>query len=136
MTPTHIALHHSLTPDSGTVSWDAIRRYHKSKGWRDIGYHFGIEDIGGQYEILTGRMMTETGAHCIGLNQHSLGIVFVGDFDNHAPPDEQWKLGVRLVKSLITVFNIPVSSIIGHRDRADKTCPGRCFDMAKFRNEL
>lgn len=69
MTPTHIMLHHSLTKDSGTVSWGAIRRYHKEvNGWAREGYHAGIEMTmsGGSasWETFLGRPWTENGAHC------------------------------------------------------------------------
>ena len=101
------------------------------------GYHFGIERVGKRYEILCGRMMNEDGAHCIGLNGRSIGVCFIGNFDNVPPPCEQWDFGVRLVKSLISVFRVPVGNVRGHRAFASwKSCPGLRFDMDLFRRQL
>jgi len=136
----YIILHHSLTQDGKTVSWDAIRRFHTDElKWRDIGYHFGIELIGDHYEILTGRMMNEAGAHCkqYQMNQKSLGVCFVGNFDLEEPPQEQWNLGIKLVKCLLEVLEIPKSNVRGHREYAPyKSCPGKMFDLEKFAGEL
>ena len=116
MTPTRIILHNSDTKDSGTVSWSAIRRYHKDTlGWRDIGYHYGLELVGEEPEILVGRMMNEPGAHCRddGMNSRSLGICFVGKFDDKSPPEELWDTGIRLVRSLIEVFSLAPDDATG-----------------------
>ena len=139
MKPTHIILHHSLTKDGSSVSWDAIRRYHLSKKYDDIGYHYGVELVNDRYEIFVGRTMNQDGAHCIqsSMNHRSLGVILVGDFDNRPPPDDQWNLGVKLVSSLIDIFDIPPENVRAHRNYATyKTCPGRCFDMGRFRAEV
>ena len=138
MTPSHIIIHHSLTKDSETVSWDAIRRYHTEEMlWRDIGYHYGIERTGtDDYNIFAGRMMNEPGAHCkeMGMNRISLGICFVGNYDDENVPVEMWHLGIRLVKSLMDIFKIPAKHVKGHREFAGyKSCPGVNFDMGEFR---
>ena len=137
MKPQYIILHHSLTKDGKTVSWGAIRNYHVNHlGWRDIGYHLGIELIGGQYEILMGRMLNDTGAHCRGMNTKSIGICFVGNFDIEQPPLEQWWKGVKLARSLMEIFDIPAENVKGHTDFSPKTCPGKLFDLDKFREDL
>lgn len=137
MKPEAIVIHHSLTEDGQTVSWGAIRRYHTQElGWRDIGYHYGIEMVGGSYEVLLGRMMNETGAHCKqeGMNYKSLGICFVGNFDEIEVPGDQWVVGIKLVTSLCEVLGIGVDKIYGHREFASyKSCPGTNFDIDVFR---
>ena len=163
MRPDAIVIHHSLTPDGLTVSWNAIRRYHTSyrlegltidpaqvnglldagmpvqRPWTDIGYHFGIELVDARYEILTGRMMTETGAHCTQqrMNQRALGVCFVGNFDETPVPVPQLAAGLKLVRSLMEVFGITLGRVYGHRELAPyKSCPGRKFDLRQFRTDL
>jgi len=135
--PKRIILHCSATKDGLVVDWQAIRRYHLSNSWTDIGYHFGIELVNGEYEILVGRQMTVQGAHTSGENSDSLGICCVGDFDKVAPPAQQWQLALKLVRSLQQVFSIPTDRVYGHREFTNlKTCPGKMFDLSEFRRQL
>lgn len=150
MVPTHVILHHSLTEDSGTVSWGAIRRYHTQvKGWRDIGYHWGIELVGDYHEVLLGRWWDDAGAHVaeLGMNQKSLGICLVGNFDQEPPSPPQWAVAQQLVRRLLVRWGIPVGQVLGHREVGlqagmdwrlgqYKSCPGRLFSMDDFRQEL
>jgi len=140
MTPKFIILHHSLTKDSETVSWQAIRRYHiDTMKWNDIGYHYGIELVNDQHEILVGRMPNQSGAHCkqMGMNRMSIGICFVGNFDDGKPLPEMWVMGLRFVRGLMDIYQIPRQNIKGHRELCDyKSCPGFYFDLNKFRSQL
>ena len=138
MIPHRIILHHSLTEDSQTVSWGAIRKYHVGvQKWLDIGYNFGLELIGDHYEILMGRMMNEARAHKKGYNSNSLGICFIGNFDEAPPPPDQWNLGIRLVTSLCQQFFIPPERVMGHREFTDtKSCPGKMFNLVEFRRQI
>jgi N-acetyl-anhydromuramyl-L-alanine amidase AmpD len=107
--------------------------------WRNIGYHYGIERVKDHYEILVGRMMDDTGAHCKeqSMNMTSLGICLIGDFDENPPPPGQWVAAVLLVRSLCNLFNIPRERIFAHRDFATyKSCPGDMFDMERFRIQV
>ena len=135
MIPNKIILHHSLTKDSKTDSWGTIRDYHVGMlGYRDIGYHFGIELVGSYYETLMGRSPLEDGAHTIGQNNSGIGICFVGNFDVDEVPPGQWQAGIRLVRWLMTTYHIKAADIYGHRDFASyKSCPGAKFDIDLFR---
>lgn len=139
MIPKVIILHHSLTKDGATVSWQAIRRYHMDPNgpykMRDIGYHFGIELINNQYEILVGRQLNETGAHTKGHND-SIGICVVGNFDIEEMREPAYNKLYDLVDGLTTVLNIPITNIKCHRDFAPKSCPGVKFPYQRLLNDL
>jgi N-acetyl-anhydromuramyl-L-alanine amidase AmpD len=135
MKPAHIVIHHSLTNDSQSVSWEAIRKHHLQQGWRDIGYHYGIELVGNHYELFIGRQPDQIGAHCKegGMNACSLGICLVGNYDHIRPPDQALALLATLVKSLQSTWSIPLTNIHRHSDFASyKSCPGRLFPWAEF----
>jgi N-acetylmuramoyl-L-alanine amidase len=161
--PDAIVMHHSWSPDHDTLDWESIRRFHTSwrcdgnivapeavndlmaqgapvvSPWDDIGYHYGIERLNGHYEILTGRLPTVQGAHCVtnGMNRRSLGVCLVGNFDKEPVPDVQWNLAAHLVRSLMQVHGIPPFMVYGHREIApDRTCPGHLFDLNRFRKAL
>jgi len=162
MKPDAIVLHHSFTKDQQTKDWDAIRRYHTSwrfngniispeqaqqmisqgrkveAPWSDIGYHYGVEQVGFEYLVIAGRPEDIKGAHCSqnGMNSHSLGICFVGNFDLAPPPYPQWQQGLTLVANLCRRYYIPVTRIYGHRDFAQKTCPGTQFSVQAFCMEV
>ena len=140
MRPNAIILHHSLTADSHTVSWRAIRKYHmETLGWKDIGYHFGVERVAGTFEVFLGRQLNEPGAHCKeqGMNGRSIGICFVGNFDEIEVPAGQWDLGLKLVRGLCEACGIQKTQIFGHREFATyKSCPGKFFDVKRFVSNL
>jgi hypothetical protein len=135
MIPTKIIIHHSLTKDSGTVSWGAIREFHvKENGWNNIGYHAGVELINNHYEILIGRPWDEMGAHTKGYNSDSLGVCLVGNFDEEKPSDAILYSGSQLIKYWMRTFHISVTNVYGHHDfNKDKSCPGTKFDMISFK---
>ena len=128
---THIMIHHSLTKDSNTVSWNAIRKYHLGQGWLDIGYHFGLELVGDEYEALIGRPLNWEGSHCKegGMNHKAIGICCVGNYDLVTPESKMLDtLVTRLILPLMRAFKIPSKNIVFHREFATyKSCPGILF---------
>lgn len=141
---THIVIHHSLTADSGTVSWNAIRRFHvEQQKWRAIGYHFGVEvvkDAAGKeaVEVLFGRLLHESAAAVsqLGMNTKGVHVCVVGNFDVAPPPAAVWDRTVELVAFLAELLNIQPGNIQPHSRYAPKSCPGTQFDMVKFRRQV
>lgn len=122
------------------VSWNAIRWYHiNENGWKDIGYHIGVEWIGSYYEALLGRMLTESGAHTKenGMNNSSIGICCVGNFDIAPVPASQMDKLIQVTRSMMEIFNIPVYNVQRHSDYAThKSCPGKLFQWDQFKEKL
>lgn len=133
----YIILHHSLTKDGKTVSWDNIRDYHvNTLGWSDIGYHFGIELIENDVQTLIGRPLGTHGAHCrhLGMNKKSIGICFVGNYDEDEVPDAVYEAGIKLIAGLCSSTPCNENMIYGHNDySSSKSCPGTRFDIDRIR---
>ncbi len=143
---THIVVHHSLSADGPLPNVGAVREFHKSQGWREVGYHYLVELLGKHYEIVVGRPLAMPGAHCTHgrMNERSIGICLIGDFDKAPPPPAQWDRAVYFVADQCEAYNIPADHVIGHREagamdgfdwRAGefKSCPGKFFDTGVFR---
>lgn len=130
-------LHHSLTADGRSVSWGAIRRYHKSKKWRDIGYHYGVELVNEDYEVLLGRPEGWLGAACLEgkMNEQAFHVCCVGNFDLMVPSEQMLTVLVdRLLVPLVEKHKISPDAIVGHREYATyKSCPGKLFDVEKVK---
>ncbi|MDI6711412.1 MAG: peptidoglycan recognition family protein [Bacillota bacterium] len=124
-------------PPLGGRGGQCRRAYHKSLGWRDVGYHYLIERDG---RVVNGRPPTMRGAHCVAgnMNRKALGICLIGNMENHPPTPAQWESLVGLVRRLAAEHRVPVTNVLGHGEvpGAATACPGRHTDMAALRREL
>ncbi len=130
-----IIIHHTWSPDNPSrYDWEAIRRYHLDvKEWDDIGYHYGIEKVDSVYQLFRGRPEHVVGAHCVGNNMNSLGIAVIGNFDTAEPVDEVYSMLALLCCSRMQKHP-KITAIEPHNKYADKTCPGKKFNMEKLVN--
>jgi len=124
--PKWIILHHTaVSYDRNSDQYEATKRYHISKGWGDIGYHYEISKSG---KLYAGRAESAPGAHCYqqGMNYKSIGIVLDGYFDIEMPTEAQKATLKKLLLELTDKYDIPVKNIHPHRKYATyKSCPGR-----------
>jgi hypothetical protein len=134
--PQKVVVHHSASHDGPGNNTKEIRAYHKSLGWADCGYHALSEEVNGEYEILMGRPWTMAGAHTLGQNHFALGLCLVGNFNLAEPPAGQILIAARLVAMWCAIYRIPVDLIYEHRHFNDTDCPGRYFDLAKFKQAV
>ncbi|XP_078696847.1 peptidoglycan-recognition protein SC2-like [Branchiostoma floridae x Branchiostoma belcheri] len=75
-----------------------IQEDHMEQGWDDIGYNFLIDGFGNVY---VGRGWDNVGAHAPCCNSDSIGINFLGYFEDELPTREALKAG----KDLIACWN-------------------------------
>lgn len=122
--------HCTATPEGRAVSVDEIRRWHKARGFSDIGYHY-IVHLDGRVEV--GRPVDQVGAHVQGYNTGSIGCSYVGgvDADNTAKAedtrtDAQKKAMLALTRKLVKEHP-GIARIAGHNEFAAKACPS--FDV-------
>jgi len=134
-----IVIHCSATKPDHDVSLKDIRRWHKAKGWADVGYHFVVLPDG---TIEEGREITRQGAHVRGHNVGSIGICYIGGLNDEGKPadtitPEQVQSIANIIDNCCLSDVYSISRLLGHRDfpNVNKACP--CFDVGtKFFAEI
>jgi hypothetical protein len=107
-----------------------IDAYHRSKGWKCVGYHEFVHRDG---TVEHGRNIAEPGAHVVGHNLHSIGLCYEGGLNSAGEPeDTRTPDQVRALRQLVERYHayFPDAVIVGHHDlNPGKACP--CFDAVK-----
>ena len=117
---TEIIIHCSATPEGRDYTVDDIRRWHKERGYSDVGYHYIVYRNG---ILAQGRDINVVGAHASGHNAHSIGICYIGGMnaENTQPEDTRTlRQKARLLSLLVDLRKLyPNARIIGHRDLSE-----------------
>lgn len=118
-----IVIHHTATRATTTIK--AIARYHVAhKGWPGIAYHYCITASG---EIFKTNTLTTISYHAYAHNEHTIGIVLIGDFTNAPPPQTQLMAAAELIAFLQDAFgDLP---IMPHRHLSQTACPGNTWEQ-------
>ncbi len=139
---TTVVLHHSATANGSARTFD---RFHRDKGWDELGYHFvignGTETPDGFIEVGSRWHKQKHGAHCKTadnyFNEHGIGVCLVGDFTKTRPTQRQLAALERLVEYLCARCSIPPDRVVSHGAVTHKTaCPGRNFPMGSLRRAV
>lgn len=136
----YIVLHHtaSETGSVESIHEEHLRRKDKNgNAWLGIGYHFVIGNGSGmgdgEIEPTFRWRQQLQGAHAgiADYNQHGIGIVLIGNFENTSPTDAQTNAVKRLVGVLKREYRIASSDILGHSDVKATECPGKLFPLSE-----
>lgn len=127
-----LVVHCSATKPSLDVDAAMIDRWHRTKGWRCIGYHYVIKRDG---TIQRGRPLNEVGAHVANHNLNSVGICLAGGVNTNNKAENNFtKEQFGALADLLDVLKrrFPEAEILGHRDfpGVKKDCPS--FDVRKW----
>lgn len=132
---TRIIIHCTATPQGREVTVAEIDRWHRARGFDCIGYHYVIYPDG---SVHPGRDAGRIGAHCLGYNTGSIGIVYVGGVatDGVTPADTRTKDQKQALYALVSRLRarFPGVTVHGHNEFAAKACP--CFDVGAEFSDL
>jgi ribosomal protein S18 acetylase RimI-like enzyme len=124
-----VVLHHTAIPAAHLAGKGlraeaayirGVQGRHRARGWFDIGYHLVVMPSG---RVFAGRPLSALGAHVVGHNRGTVGIAVAGDFEQERPTPEALQALGTLLADLIPADG--EVQLVGHRDLAETTCPGR-----------
>ena len=143
-----VIIHCSATPEGRDYTVADIDRWHRERGFNEIGYHYVVYRDG---SVHAGRDVAKIGAHCKGQNADSIGICYIGGLDaGGKAKDTRTEAQKRALRVLVAklVKEYPIKEILGHRDTSPDTngngkvdswerikeCP--CFDAKEEYKDL
>jgi len=99
-----------------------IENYHiESLKWGAVGYHFIIDRSGRVWE---GRPLQYQGAHVKNNNEHNIGVMVLGNFDQQYPSAAQTASLRGTLSNLRHMYSIPFDRIYTHQEINPTKCPG------------
>jgi len=123
-----LVLHHA---DASKCFVYDIHRWHLSRGWSGIGYHFFVAKDG---KVYRGRPENVMGAHVYRYNHRSLGICAEGNYDYEQMPEQQKQAIVELLVYLKKKYLN--TEIVGHRNLNPTRCPGTNYPLEEIKKEV
>lgn len=118
-----LVIHHTWKPTKesweGEVSIAGLKRYYEKKGWK-VGPHLFVAEDG----IWLFTPMRKDGIHAAKLNQRSIGIEIVGDYNTEKWSGKTKTNAFGVIKILMKRLNVTENDIYFHRDVSPKSCPG------------
>lgn len=124
----YVVIHHTAgnycsTRSACETQLRNIQSYHMdSLGWADIGYNFLIGGDGNVYE---GRGWNAVGAHATNWNSKSIGISFLGNYNNDKMTSAQITAAKGLIADAVSRGQIISGyTLYGHRQVGSTECPG------------
>ena len=138
---TEIIIHCTATKEGLDFHVKNVDSWHKAKGMKKqkksglyCGYHYLI-DLKGVIE--QGRFEEEQGAHCVGHNTNSIGIVYVGGLDEDGNCKDTRTIAQKAAMYILLVdlkARYPEAKVYGHNEFANKCCPS--FDVQEDYGEF
>lgn len=116
----------------------AIQRYHQSRGFPDIAYHFIVDRHGNVYK---GRPTWARPDTFTDYNPRGhLTVMCLGNFSEQKIPAPQVSAARDVLAWAIEEFDVPIRKIRGHRDYTATACPGddlyRLIENRKLRRAV
>ena len=121
---TEIIFHCTATPEGREASVAEITAWHKARGFATIGYHYVVH-LDGRVEA--GRPDADIGAHVVGHNTGTLGVVYVGGCAVDGSPKDTrtpaQKTALIATRDALMAKYPAIKKVSGHNDYAAKACP-------------
>lgn len=123
-----ITIHHDAIinsdvqgPSDAMRRLNAVRDGHLKRRMIDIGYHYVIDPQGRVWEARPTRLQ---GGHVHNQNEHNLGIMVMGNFEQQRPTSAALASLDTFVNQQMRTYNVPLARVYTHQEIGQSACPG------------